>query len=176
MSLDPREFARAKLREAIDSKKDRDEKADAVIWAAVAINAGMGALPFGINTWTFIGVVTVMVTFLGTAYGYHLSNDGASKILKNIFTSVGITFCMFTLGMKFFVEVLKGAGVFTMGGATAVGMALDAALCGAVTYAVGFTTKEYFQKGQKMTPEEINARFRQAYAEGQSKVRERKAG
>jgi hypothetical protein len=75
MSLDPRELARKKFTEAaeaaIKEKKSVSDKADAIIWAAVTVNAGLGAVPFGINNWTFIGVNTAMVVWLGTTYGHH---------------------------------------------------------------------------------------------------------
>jgi uncharacterized protein (DUF697 family) len=170
MQLDPREYARKKFEAVVNGTMSRDEKANALIWAAVTINAGLGAVPFGINIWTFIGVVSVLVVFLGGVYGHHLSNDGAAKIVKHIFTSVGATFFMLTMGLKFFVEVLKGVGVIGIGGPTAVGMALDAALCGAVTYALGYTSKEFFKQNKQMSPEEIKAKFKAFYAEGKSKV------
>lgn len=170
MSLNPNEVIRKKLSEATQGKKEKDERADAIIWAAVAINAGMGAVPFGINAWTFVGVNTVMVTCIAATYGHHLTNEGAGKVIRHIFTSVGLTFMMFTLGMKFFAEVLKGAGVITMGGATVAGMALDATLCGGVTYALGFTSKDYFKKDQKLSSQEIEALFKQRLAEGKAKM------
>jgi hypothetical protein len=86
MQLDPREYARKKFEALVEGKLTPDEKANSLIWAAVTINAGLGAVPFGINIWTFVGMVSVLVVFLGGVYGHHLNNDGAAKIVKHIFT------------------------------------------------------------------------------------------
>lgn len=172
MTIDPRMAMRRKLQAAISAKKPKDENADGLIWTAVLINAGLGAVPFGINSWTFIGVISVMISLLGGVYGHHLTNEGIGKLVQKIFMATGLSFCMFTLGLKFFAEVLKGAGVFTMGGATPVGMALDAVLCGAVTYAIGFTTKEYFKKDRKLSDAEIRRHFKHNYEVGKQKVKQ----
>ena len=39
MTIDAK--ARQKIEEAVQGKKDQEEKADAAIWAAVALNAGL---------------------------------------------------------------------------------------------------------------------------------------
>jgi hypothetical protein len=39
---------RKTLEAAVKSRKDKDEKADALVWAAVLINAGMGVVPVGL--------------------------------------------------------------------------------------------------------------------------------
>jgi len=171
MSADPKAVARQRFEQILKDKKSADEKADAVVWAAIAINTGLGAVPLGINMWTFMGVTSVMVTFLGGIYGHHLTSEGAGKLIKTIFASVGAMFFMFTLGIKFFAEVLKGAGIITMGGATVAGMALDAVLCGAVTFALGFTTKDYFKRGQQMSKEELGDKFKTLFEEGKKQVR-----
>jgi hypothetical protein len=81
-----------------------------------------------------------------------------------------MTTAFFTLGLKFFAEFLKGAGVITMGGATAAGMALDAALAGAVTFAIGFTAEAFLQSGQRMSPQDIGRTFRKNLEKGRGKV------
>lgn len=172
MSLDPRELARQRIDQAVATRKHRDEKADAAIWAAVVVNAGLGFVPLAINIWTFLGVTTVLAISLGAIYGHHVSNEGAGKILRNILTSVRTTTLALAIGMKFFVEVLKGVGVITMGGTTLAGMALDAALCGAVTYAVGYTSKEYFKRDQVMSKDQIRTEFERAFAEGKQRMKD----
>lgn len=174
MSLDPREAARQKFEQVLQEKKGTDEQANAIVWSAVALNAGLGLVPLGINVWTFIAVSTVMIAWLGRVYGQTLTNEKAGQLMKQIFYSVGMMFFMTTLGLKFFAEVLKGAGIITMGGTTAVGMALDAVLMGAITYALGFTSKEMFKKNQQMSSTEIKDFFKKSFAEGKQKVKERK--
>ncbi len=174
MSVDPREIAKQKFEAIIKEQKHGDETADKIIWTAVSVNAGMGFIPLGINVWSFIGVSTIMTVFLGKTYGLTLTNEGASKMIKQIFTAVGSTFFMTTLGLKFFVEVLKGVGVITMGGTTLIGGALDAALCGGITYALGYTTKAMFKRERTMSNSEIKSIFKQNYAEGKRKVKQEK--
>jgi uncharacterized protein (DUF697 family) len=174
MELDLRETARKRIQEAISLTRSREENADAAIWAAVILNASLGAVPFAINMWTFVGVTTVLVISLGRIYGYQVSNEGAGKIIRQVFTSASATTISLSIGMKFLVEVLKGAGVITMGGTTAAGMALDAVLCGAVTYAIGYTTKEYFVRDLVMSKNEIKREFNRAFAEGKTKMREQR--
>lgn len=174
MPIDPQEIIKQKLEAIMKEKKNADEAADKIIWAAVSVNAGLGFVPLGINVWTFIGISTTMILFLGKNYGLTLSNEGAGKIIKQIFSAVGATFFMTTLGLKFFVEVLKGAGVLTMGGTTLIGGALDAALCGGITYAIGFTVKAMFKKDRAMSDTEIKNIFKENYAEGKRKVKEEK--
>lgn len=163
--------ARQKIEEAIQGKKDREQKANAAIWAAVVLNAGLGVVPLGINIWTFMGVTAILITALATIYGHHMTKEGAAHLIKQIFLSVGTTFIMLTLGMKFFAEVLKGAGIITMGGATVAGMALDAGLAGAVTFALGYTAKEYFKKNKQMSKEEMSQQFKKFFKEGKEQVK-----
>lgn len=75
-------------------------------------------------------------------------------------------------GMKFMAEALKGAGVITMGGATPVGMALDATLAGSVTYAVGFTTVKYLEENNELSAADMRREFRAQLEEGKDRVRE----
>jgi uncharacterized protein (DUF697 family) len=112
-----------------------------------------------------------LVIYLGAIYGHHISNEGAGKIIRQIFASVGATTITLTLGIKFFAEVLKGVGVITMGGATVAGMALDAVLGGAVTYAIGYTTKEYFRRDRVMSKDAMKQEFDRAFDEGKTKIR-----
>jgi uncharacterized protein (DUF697 family) len=145
-------------------------KAEAIIWMNVVANAGMGAVPLGINTWTFIGANTAMIVALGHLYGYTLTKERAGALLRQMFSAVGLTWAASILGMKFFAEILKGAGVITMGGATVGGMALDAVLCGAISYAIGYTSKMYFVNGCSLTSHQMSAEFKKQFAEGKTRV------
>ena len=85
MSLDPREAARQKFEQILGEKREADEKSNHIVWAAVAINSGLGLLPVGINIWTFIGVSTVMIIWLGRVYDQTLTNESAGKLIRQIF-------------------------------------------------------------------------------------------
>jgi uncharacterized protein (DUF697 family) len=97
-------------------------------------------------------------------------------LIKSLFSAAGFTFLAAVLGLKFFAEVLKGLGVITMGGATVGGMALDAILAGGITFAVGFTAKDYFAKGCTMSKDVMREAFRRNFEEGKSQMRQRKGG
>ena len=92
--------------------------------------------------------------------------------MVQLFKSCGWTWTASTFGLKFMAEVLKGAGIITMGGATPVGMALDAVLCGAVTYAIGFTTLRYLERNRELPAEVMRTEFRTRFAEGMVILRE----
>jgi uncharacterized protein (DUF697 family) len=169
--MNPEDVLRKKFEDQISKATDKGEKADGIIWVAVLTNAGLGVVPFGINLWTFVGANTLLVVFLGSIYEYTVSNEDAGKLIKQIFGAVGWTWMASVLGLKFFAEVLKGAGVITLGGATVAGMALDATLAGAVTYALGYTAKDYFAKGKKMSKSDLENEFKSRFEEGKQKVK-----
>jgi uncharacterized protein (DUF697 family) len=166
------EALKKRFEEEIGKVNDIEGKAETVIWLAVLTNAGLGAIPLGINLWTFVGVNTLLVVLLGGIYGYMVSNEDASKLIRQIFGAVGWTWMASVLGLKFFAEVLKGMGVFTMGGATVAGMLLDATLAGAVTYALGYTSKDYFARGKNMIKSDIERIFKSKFEEGKQKIKE----
>ena len=132
----------------------------------------MGFVPFGINIGFFVAVSTGLIIYLGELYGYTYTKQDAAALLVQLFKSCGWSWGEYTFGLKFMAEVLKGAGVITMGGATPVGMALDAALTGGVTYAVGFTTVRYLQRDRNLSAEEMRSEFRARFKEGADILRE----
>jgi uncharacterized protein (DUF697 family) len=150
----------------------REAKAEKAIWAAVALSAGMGFVPFGINIGFFIAVSTGLIVYLGELYGFTYTKREAAALLVQLFKSCGWSWGAYTFGLKFMAEALKGAGVITMGGATPVGMALDATLSGAVTYAVGFTTVKYLKQDSSLSAEEMRSEFRARFKEGMDSLRE----
>jgi uncharacterized protein (DUF697 family) len=152
--------------------EDKERKAHNAILAATALSAGMGAVPFGINIAWFFAVSTGLITYLGELYGYTYTKREAAALLKYLFKSCGWSWTAYAFGMKFMAEALKGAGIITMGGATPVGMALDAILAGSVTYAVGFTTVKYLEQDQHVSAAEVRLEFRARLEEGKERVRE----
>lgn len=167
---------RARLEAATEDKdtttEDTDSKAQKAIWAAVALAAGMGVVPFGINIAWFFAVSTGLITYLGELYGYTYTKREAAALLKQVFKSCGWSWGAYMFGMKFMAEALKGAGVITMGGATPVGMVLDATLAGSVTYAVGFTTVKYLEENNELSAADMRREFRARLEEGKDRVRE----
>ena len=151
--------------------EDRNARAEKAIWAAVATSAGMGVVPFGINIGFFLAVSSGLVIYLGELYGYTYTKHDAAALIVRLFKACGWTWTASTFGLKFMAEVLKGAGVITMGGATPVGMALDAT-SGAITYAIGFTTLRYLEQNRNLSAEEIRREFQVRFKEGRDALRE----
>jgi uncharacterized protein (DUF697 family) len=147
-------------------------QAEKIIWAAVALSAGMGAVPFGINIGFFLAVSAGLVVYLGELYGFVYTKREAAALVVQLFKSCGWTWTASTFGLKFMAEVLKGAGVITMGGATPIGMALDAVLSGAITYAIGFTTLRYLERNRELPAEAMRSEFRSRFQEGMVILRE----
>jgi uncharacterized protein (DUF697 family) len=161
----------AKLDEAAKRARGRDNKAEAIIWTNVLFNAGMGVVPLGINVWTFIGSNVTGIIALGHLYGFTTDRAQAGALIKQIFSAAGMTCLATALGLKFFSEVLKGAGVFPLGAPfTVTGLALDAVLCGAISYALAYTAKAYFSRGCTLDKAEMRKEFRTRFDEGKAKV------
>jgi uncharacterized protein (DUF697 family) len=152
--------------------EDKKAKAEKIIWAAVALSAGMGAVPFGINFGFFIAVSGGLVVCLGEMYGYIYTKSEAAELVVQLFKGCGLTWTATAFGLKFMAEVLKVSGLVTMGVATPAGMALDAVLCGAVTYAVGFTTLRYLEQNRELPAEVLRTEFRTRFTEGMAILRE----
>lgn len=167
-----RDRLRAATEDEDSANEDTDGKARKAIRAAVALSAGMGVVPFGINIAWFFAVSTGLIVYLGELYGYTYTKRQAAALLTQLFKSSGWSWGAYMFGMKFMAEALKGAGIITMGGATPVGMALDATLAGSVTYAVGFTTAKYLEQDQDLSAANMRREFRARFAEGKDHVQE----
>lgn len=138
-----------------------------------AAQCRVGEAAVRINTWTFIVVNVAMVVSLGKLYGKFVSNEEAGKLIMHILLSVGWLWGVRTLGIKFLAELLKGPGVVTLGGATVAGMALDAALSGGLTHALGFTTKTYIKEAGEISEEAIRRGFMLKFQQGKEKIKNR---
>jgi uncharacterized protein (DUF697 family) len=160
----PNTAVRAHLEAATEGK---DSKADHAIWSAVALSAGMGAVPFGINIAWFFAVSTGLIAYLGELYGHTYTKREAAALLTHLFKTCGWSWGAYTFGMKFMAEALK-----ITGGTTPVGMALDATLAGSITYAVGFTTVRYLEQDKDLPASEMRREFRTRFEEGGDRVRE----
>ena len=50
-------------------------------------------------------------------------------------------------------------------------MALDAGLAGAITFALGYTSKEYFKKNKQLSKEEMRKHFKDFLKEGKEQIK-----
>jgi uncharacterized protein (DUF697 family) len=176
VELPKQHWIKGKLSDAAAGLHEPHEKARAVIFAAVAINAGMGAVPFGINMAAFVAVDTVMVALIGGFYGFYYTNEQAAALIKSMFSTIGVTTGVYLGVAKLFAESAKATGVAVLP-FYVLGVSLDGLLAGGLTYAVGFTSKTYFEKELDMSERELGHAFRRHLREGRRQLRrDRQAG
>jgi uncharacterized protein (DUF697 family) len=154
---------RKQFENAIKGIQGKDAQANAVIAAAIAINAGIGIMPFGINITVLMLVCAVMLTVIGSIYGYLVNLDEGAKLAKQIILSAGWVYAANILGWKIIAEIAKIGGVATAGTVTGIAMGVDAVLFGALTYAIGYTSKQYFAKDRMMSDREMGNLFKQFF-------------
>lgn len=160
-----------KLADASIGLDDPDDQARAVILAAVGINTAMGAAPFGINMITFMSVDMAMVAAVGTIYGYTYSHERAGELVKSILGAATFGTGVYLLAAKVFAESAKSAGV-AITPFYVFGMSMDMVICGAVTYAIGFTCKNYFEQGTTMSRADMRRAFKRNLDEGRGRADE----
>jgi uncharacterized protein (DUF697 family) len=153
------------LKEKLENVKTRDEAADKIIKTAIYTNAAMGVVPFGVNWALFVGTSAVMVITLGKTYGYTLNKEQGAELVKQMFMAAGFTYGSLLISSKVLFEVLKVTGIGTV-----PALAMDGALCGAATYAIGYCAKTYFEKGCKLDKAEMAAIMKARTAEGKTVV------
>lgn len=137
--------------------KDADEK----IGLMIAGMVGGAVVPAAIN-WTI--VITAMgagVISIGNCYGFSISKEGGSDLVKQFFLSAGTTWLMLNVGAKICTAIIQMTGIGYLGGA-----ALDAVISAAQAYAVGGCAKAYFRKkyqGKSVSKEELGKIFRERF-------------
>jgi uncharacterized protein (DUF697 family) len=168
MEVPEQSWISRKLSEASIGLNEPHEQARAVIFAAVGVNVGMGAVPFGINMFAFASVDIAMVATVGAIYGYTYSHERAGDLVKSMLTAAGFTTGMYMLAAKIFAESAKATGtaIFPF---YALGMSVDMFLTGAVTYAIGFTSKNYFENGAQMSRAQMRRAFKRNLRDGRNR-------
>lgn len=174
MPIDPRELAKHNLEVITEEKQRTDKKAYKILWTAVSVNSCLGFVPVGINIWLFAGASIVMIVFLGKNYGLDLNSKSDERIIKQTFSKIGGILFMGILGVKFFIEALKNAGIMKMGHTTLVGGTLNAVLCGVVTYALGSTAKVMFKREREISNFEAKKRLKGNHYQGKGRVEKNK--
>ena len=165
MTAEEQSWISKKLTDASIGLDDPDDQARAVVLAAVGINTAMGAVPFGINMITFASVDMAMVATVGTIYGYTYSHERAGELVKNILGAATFGTSIYLLASKAFAESAKATGV-AITPFYVLGMSMDMFISGSVTYAIGFTSKNYFEQGASMSRAEMRRAFKRNLNEG----------
>lgn len=164
-----------KLRDAAIGLDKPHEQARAIILAAVAINAGMGAVPFGINMLSFMAVDATMVALVGSIYGFTYTHEQAAALVKSMFTAVTFSTAVYLLAFKVFAESAKASGAVGAVPFVVAGVSMDVFLCGALTYAIGFTSKTYFEREARMSQAEMQREFNENLRKGKGEMKARNA-
>jgi len=110
---------------------------------------------------------TKMIIFIGRADGYLWDKDKAKGLLFQILKGMGLSTGLLLAGGKFINDALKLTGFGTI-----PAMAADAVLCGAVTYAVGYTTELYFKQNGEMSKAALKAAFKEQFREARQRMKE----
>jgi uncharacterized protein (DUF697 family) len=152
--------------EADDDTRTPEERAATIINHATAQAAFWGAWP-AVSWVALVMINTKMIVFIGRADGYLWDKDKAKGLLFQILKGMGLSTGLLLAGGKFINDALKLTGFGTI-----PAMAADAVLCGAVTYAVGYTTELYFKQNGEMSKAALKAAFKEQFREARQRMKE----
>ena len=101
-------------------------------------------------------------------YDIKLTKDEGWKLVKQFILSAGFWFLSMNVGSKILSALMESTG-FGYG----VGVAMDAATSAAFAWAIGATSKEYFQREylgkSKLSKDELGKIFRDAFKDQKNK-------
>jgi uncharacterized protein (DUF697 family) len=152
--------------EADDDTRTPEERAATIINHATAQAAFWGAWP-AVSWVALVMINMTMIVFIGRAYGHLWDKQKAKGLLFQILKGMGLSTGLLLAGGKFVNDALKLTGFGTI-----PAMAADAVLCGAVTYAVGYTTELYFKQDGQMSKQALKAAFKEQYRQARQKMTE----
>jgi uncharacterized protein (DUF697 family) len=135
-----------------------DKKADAVIATMIAAATGGAVVPVVISLPTLAAAMGSGVVGIGLCYGVKLSKEEAWKLIRQFISAAGLTFAGFYVGWQMISAILTSTGIGYVGA-----VAMEAAACAAIAYAVGETSKAYF-KGET-SKQALRKRMRDAIRE-----------
>ena len=138
-----------------------NEKADRAIASMMTVVAGTIALP----------VFTAMAmgggaAAIGKCYGVRLTTNEGWKLVKQFIHGAGTYFLLLNVGSK-------ACSIFIAPTYPSTAAALDPATSAALAWAIGATSKEYFQREylgkSKLSKEELGEIFREAFKNHKNK-------
>lgn len=129
----------------MSSIEECDRKADTAITAMIAAAMGGAVVPVAVSWPVAMTAMGAGVVAIGLCYDVRLEKDEAWKLVVSFIKAAGLTFGGLLIGG----QLLAAALAFT-GAGYGVAVALDAAACASIAYAVGHTAKAYF-KGERNT-------------------------
>jgi len=146
---------------------EQDKAADDAINIMVTAAVGGAIIPAHVNWVVACSAMGIGVVSIGRTYGVQLNKDEAWKLIVQFIRSAGLTWAGLVLGSKIISIILASTGLGYIGA-----VALDAAVSGAVAYAVGSCAKAYF-KGER-NKEKLGSLFRTSFESAKEKIKKEK--
>lgn len=136
-----------------EEMKIMEENADKAITTMTVGAVGIGFAPVFVDVTALMIGLGVGVVAIGKCYDLKLTKDDAGDLIKQFFKAAGLTYSMIFAGQKITTSLLKSNPVSYI-----PSMIADAAMCGSIAFAVGSTSKRYFQRlaeGKKVTASDM---------------------
>ena len=145
-----------------------NEKADKAINAMMATVVGTALVPAHVNWALTASAMGAGVVAIGLCYDIRLTKDEGWKLVKQFVLSAGLWFLSMNVGSKILSALMESTGL-----GYGAGVALDAATSAAFAWAIGATSKEYFQREylgkSKLSKDELGKIFREAFKNQKNK-------
>lgn len=145
-----------------------NEKADKAIKVMMGTVVATAIVPAHVNWALTASAMGTGVVAIGLCYDIKLTKDEGWKLVKQFVLSAGFWFLSMNVGSKILSAVMETTGV-----GYGAGVAMDAATSAAFAWAIGATSKEYFQREylgkSKLSKKELGNIFREAFKEEKNK-------
>ena len=145
-----------------------NEKADRAIAAMVATVVGTAAVPAAVNWALTASAMGAGAAAIGKCYGFNLTKNEGWKLVKQFVLGAGAWFLAMNVSSKIFTALIQSTGI-----GYGVGVALDAVTSAAFAWAIGATSKEYFQREylgkSRLSNKELGIIFREAFKDYKNK-------
>lgn len=146
-----------------------DRRADIAIKTMTTASIGVGFAPVFIDITALMAGIGVGVVAIGKCYAFELTKEEAGELVIQFFKTAGLIYTMIAAGQKLAASFLKSNPLTYL-----PTMISDAAMCGAVAFAIGNTSKHYFRhraEGKIVDASDIRRWMKEGKAEGQSLAR-----
>lgn len=145
-----------------------NEKADKAISAMVTTVTATALLPAHVNWALTASAMGAGVISIGLCYDVKLTKDEGWKLVKQFVLGAGFWFLSMNVGSKILSAFLESTGL-----GYGVGVVMDATTSAAFAWAIGATSKEYFQRDflgkSKPSKDELSKIFRDAFKDHKNK-------
>ena len=144
-----------------------NEKADLAIAAMMTCILGTG-LPTRVDWAHTTSTMGAGAAAIGKCYGFKLTNKEGWKLAKQFVIGAGFFYLSINAGSKMLSALMQSTGL-----GYGAGVALDATTSAAFAWAIGATSKEYFQREylgkSRLSNKELGIIFREAFKDYKNK-------